>query len=257
MPVTPRGNASAEESEAMKRVTMLPLVAALIGAPAAGQGRDPVLDVFRAQAAVERRLLNLDLARIERVQEQLRAAADRMIGLGDDLLRAEREGEDPGELAARSTDLRSAEADVTGLMAAAQAARTTVEARRAYLNQVQVEIRRLEEGVQTQDDISGRWTVTIEPGGFRGTFDLRLDGTIITGVYQLSGGWKGSLKGTLVGGNVKLDRIDSQLGFVATYSAPLSGKGSEKRLEGTWEATNLAAGMPSSGTWVGRKEPRT
>lgn len=240
----------------MYRFKILPLVVVVIAAPLAGQSRDPVLDVFRAQAVVEKRLLNLDLARLERVQEQLRNGTDRMIRLGDDLLHAEREGEDPGELAARSTDLRSAEADVAGLVAAAQAARTNVEARRAYLDQVQAEIKRLEEGMQTQDDISGRWTVTIEPGGFKGTFDLRLDGTIITGVYQLSGGWKGSLKGTFVGGNVQLDRIDSQQGFVATYSAPLSGKANEKRLEGTWEATNLAAGMPSAGTWLGRKEAR-
>jgi hypothetical protein len=240
----------------MNPVRILPLVAVLIAVPLAGQSHDPVLDVFRAQAEVERRLLNLDLARLERVQEQLRSTTDRMVRLGDDLLRAEREGEDPGGLAARSADLRSAEADVAGLVAAAQAARTTVEARKAYLDQVQAEIKRLEEGAQTPDDISGRWTVTIEPGGFKGTFDLRLDGTIITGVYQLSGGWRGSLKGTLVGGSVRLDRIDSQQGFVATYSARLSGKVNEKRLEGTWEATDLAAGMASSGTWLGRKEAR-
>jgi len=98
--------------------------------------------------------------------------------------------------------------------------------------------------------------VAVEPGALRGTFDLRLDGSVVTGVYQLSGGWRGSLRGTLIDGTVRLERIDSQQGFNAVYSGRLVTRGNEKRLEGTWDATNLAAGMPASGTWVGRRETR-
>jgi hypothetical protein len=104
--------------------------------------------------------------------------------------------------------------------------------------------------------LSGRWSVVMEPGSLKGTFDLRLDGSVVTGVYQLSGGWRGSLRGTLIDGNVRLERIDSQQGFNAVYSGRLITRGNEKRLEGTWDATNLAVGMPVSGTWVGRREPR-
>ena len=92
-------------------------------------------------------------------------------------------------------------------------------------------------------------------GGWRlPVYGLLLDGTLVSGVYQLSGGWKGSLRGTLVGGNVRLERIDAQLGFAAVYTARIVSRGGEKRLEGTWDATNLTAGMPVSGTWVGRRE---
>jgi hypothetical protein len=96
--------------------------------------------------------------------------------------------------------------------------------------------------------------VAIEPGGLKGAFDIHVDGTLVSGVYQLAGGWKGSLRGTLIGGSVRLERIDAQLGFAAVYHARLVTRGGEKRLEGTWDATNLAAGMPASGSWVGRRE---
>jgi len=75
-------------------------------------------------------------------------------------------------------------------------------------------------------------------------------------VYQLSGGWKGSLRGTFIDGDVRLERIDSQQGFVAVYTGRLVTRDTEKRLEGTWDATNLAAGLPTSGTWVARREVR-
>jgi hypothetical protein len=241
----------------MRRTSVLLFVGLALTGWVSAQGRDPVLEVFRAQAEVEKRLLAADLTTLERVQEQLRAASDRLLRLGDDLLRAQRDGEDLGSFTARSADLRHAESEVNSLVGSAQQLRSTIGARRAYLEQAQSEIRRMEEANQASpDELSGRWSVTVEPGAMRGTFDLRLDGSLVTGVYQLSGGWKGSLRGTFIDGNVRLERIDSQQGFSAVYSGRLAARGNEKRLEGTWEATNLAVGMPAAGTWVGRREPR-
>lgn len=241
----------------MKRMSMLLFVGLVLTGWVSAQGRDPVLEVFRAQAEVEKRLLAADLTTLERVQEQLRAASDRLLRLGDDLLRAQKDGEDLGSFTARSADLRHAESEVNSLVGSAQQLRSTIGARRGYLEQVQSEIRRMDEANQANpDELSGRWSVTVEPGAMRGTFDLRLDGSLVTGVYQLSGGWRGSLRGTFIDGNVRLDRIDSQQGFSAVYSGRLVTRGNEKRLEGTWEATNLAVGMPAAGTWVGRREQR-
>ncbi len=241
----------------MRQVTALAACVLLFAGPAVAQGRDPVLDMFKAQREIEKRLLGADLAAMERVQEQLRGACDRLVRLGDDLLRAQKDGEDLGSFTARSADLRHAESEVNDLVIAAQQLRTTLGARRAYLDQVQGEIRRMEEsGQATQDELTGRWLVAVEPGGFTGTFDLRLDGTLVTGVYQLSGGWKGSLRGTFIGGDLRLERIDSQQGFVAVYTGRLVSRETEKRIEGAWDATNLAAGMPAAGTWIARREVR-
>lgn len=241
----------------MRQVTALAACVLLFAGPVVAQGRDPVLDMFKAQREIEKRLLGADLAAMERVQEQLRGACDRLVRLGDDLLRAQKDGEDLGSFTARSADLRHAESEVNDLVISAQQLRTTLGARRAYLDQVQSEIRRMEEsGQATQDELTGRWLVAVEPGGFTGTFDLRLDGTLVTGVYQLSGGWKGSLRGTFIGGDLRLERIDSQQGFVAVYTGRLVFRETEKRIEGAWDATNLAAGMPTSGTWIARREVR-
>lgn len=222
---------------------------------AAAQGNETLLEVFKIQLEMERKLLASDLASLDRVQEQLRGATDRLLRLNDDLLRAEREGEDATSFEARSDDIRRAEAEVEELTRAAQQVRTTMAARRGAVDQLQEQIRRLEGDLAAgRDELSGRWNVAIEPGALRGTFDLRLDGTLLTGVYQLAGGWRGSLRGTFIGGNIRLERIDSQLGLVAIYTARLVTRDEERRLEGRWESTNLADGMAQSGTWVARRE---
>lgn len=232
-------------------------LAAGVGLAAAvvfAQGRDPVLQVFRAQAEVEKKLVAANLVELEKAQEQLRAASDRLVRLGEDLLRAEREGEDLASLTSRLGDVRRSEAEVLQAIAAAQQVRATLAARRSTLEQLQAEITRLEAGSKPSDDLSGRWYVAIEPGGLKGTFDLELSGTIVTGVYSLAGGWKGSLRGTFIGQSVRLERIDAQLGFVAVYAGRLVTRGEEKRLEGRWDATNLVAGGAVSGSWTGRRD---
>jgi hypothetical protein len=239
----------------MRRHAAIVIGVLLLAGWARAQARDPVLEVFKAQREIEKRLLTADLATMERVQDQIRGACDRLVRLGDDLLRAQKDGEDLGSFTARSADLSRAESEVGMLTSTAQQLRLTVGGRRAYIEQVQNEIRRMEQAAQVAgDELSGRWTVAIEPGALTGVFDLRLDGTIVTGVYQLSGGWKGSLRGTLIGSDVRLERIDAQQGFVAVYTGRLVTRANEKQLEGTWDATNLAAGMPASGNWVARRE---
>ena len=239
----------------MRRAIFSGAVTLLLTLPCAAQGRDPVIDMLRLQVGVEKRLLTADYASLERATNQLRNASDRMVRLAEDLLRAEKDGETMESFTARSTDLRRAEAEVEELTSTSRQLRATISARRSLLLQVEAELKQLEEAAPAgRDDLSGKWNVAIEPGGLRGTFDLLLDGTLVSGVYQLSGGWKGSLRGTLVGGTVRLERIDAQLGFAAVYNAHLVTRGGEKRLEGTWDATNLTAGMPVSGTWVGRRD---
>lgn len=219
------------------------------------QDRETMLEVFRAQVEMERNLLTADLTSLQKVQDQLRGATDRLVRLGDDLLRAERENEDLASFQARSIDVRKAETEVDDLSRAAQQLRATIAARRASLDQLLAEVKRLQEALGgEEDELSGRWDVTIEPGDLVGTFDLRLDGTIVSGVYTLAGGWRGSLRGTFISGNLRLERIDSQLGLVAVYTARLITRDNEKRLEGRWESTNLAAGMAQTGTWVAQRE---
>lgn len=236
-------------------VAMFALAGLLLLTPAVALARDPVLDLFKAQVELEKRLLAIDLSGLERMQEAMQAAMDRLARNSEDLLRAEKEGEDSGGFNARSVDLRRAESEVADLISASQQLRATMASRRGTLELLQAEVKRMEEADKSApDEVSGRWSVAIEPGAMKGSMDLRLDGTLISGVYQLAGGWKGSFRGTYVGGAIRLERIDTQMGFVAVYSGRLLMRGDEKRIEGTWEATNLAAGTPTAGTWVAKRE---
>lgn len=241
----------------MRRAVWCALLTGLLATWAGAQGRDPVLEVLRLQLEIEKRVIATDLTNLERVQEQLSDATDRMVRLGDDLLRAQKEDEDSGSLNARALDIRRAEAEVAELIATGQQLRTSLMSRRSHVDQLAAEVKRLEETASAfADELSGRWQVTVEPGGMRGTFDLKLDGTLVQGIYQLSGGWKGSLRGTFIGGNLRMERIDSQLGMVAVFHGRVASRDGERRVEGFWEGTNLAAGMAASGSWVGRRDTK-
>jgi hypothetical protein len=104
---------------------------------------------------------------------------------------------------------------------------------------------------EAEDPVSGEWEVTIAPMDLTGKFVLSLSGTLISGTYQLSGGWKGSLKGTLVGNRVRLERIDAEQGFMAVYYGKLDKE--TLTVQGTWESTLFTTGGPMGGNWIARK----
>ena len=102
------------------------------------------------------------------------------------------------------------------------------------------------------DLLNGRWAVVIQPGEQRGAFRLSLQGAIVSGEYVLEGGYNGSLRGTLVNDRLKLERVDSKLGFNAVFYGRLSNDGRE--IAGTWEATTFGTGEGGSGSWKAVRE---
>ena len=98
-----------------------------------------------------------------------------------------------------------------------------------------------------EDTVTGRWDVTLLPGGDKGIFMLKQSGTIITGQYQLEGGWKGSIQGTLVDRKVFLQKIDSKLGRSGEFEGFLSHDG--RTIRGTWMDYELSGGKSPSGSW--------
>jgi len=106
-------------------------------------------------------------------------------------------------------------------------------------------------GAQASDEfevLDGPWDITVQPG-LTGKIFLVQQGTLVSGTYEFSGGWTGSLRGTLVANKVRLERIDSQLGFAAIFYGELNVGAEPNVIRGRWEATQLAAGMPSAGGW--------
>lgn len=214
----------------------------------------PVTQGLREQLRIQSELLRLDLEELEEQRAKLQEAWVRVERSAADLTAAQQQGESLESLKLRDEDLRQAESELMMHLANLQRIRRDVLVKQALLDATADEIDRLEQQVGPEDDpLSGTWRVVMEPGGQEGLMFLQLDGTLVQGTYRLSGDWSGSLRGTLVSGKVRLERIDSQVGYAATLYGKLASRGGEARLEGTWEATQLSAGLPSSGSWIAER----
>lgn len=209
---------------------------------------DAVSEGLRADLARERRRLATDTRtltettrRLETALSQLSAAA-RAVAEG-----ATRSDTGPEEVARREDTLNSSE----------QETRMLLERRRILADRV-VERRRSIALLETElvprkpDGVTGRWTILLDPGEQKGAFRMALDGTLVTGDYTLEGGYSGSLRGTLINDRLKVERVDSKLGFSAVYYGRIARDG--HTIAGTWESTTFGTGGPGSGRWSAVRE---
>ncbi len=209
---------------------------------------------LRQQVRIQREVLRNDLQDLQDERAKLQEAWDRVERGIADMLAAEDQGESLESLELRDEDLRIAESELMMQLFVVQRLRGKFLEGESLIAVTESEIRRLEREVGPGvDPLSGTWRVVMEPGGQEGLMFLQLNGTLVQGTYRLSGNWSGSLRGSLVSGKVRLERVDSQLGFVATLYGKLVGAGDSATLEGSWEATQLAVGMPSGGAWLAER----
>lgn len=240
------------------RLPVAALVAAtflVLGGRPADSGTKPAgeLPALSSQLAVEKRMLTRDLEELNRAMVEAARATERVTRLSTDLKEALRsEDVDPFSLSEREDTLTEAEATQNVLEEKFRAVRQRIVERRQRVALLQEEIaRRRDESRASGDVLSGTWEVVSYPGPVKGTLELELDGTLVSGSYVFDGGWSGSLRGNLAGDRLRLERWDAELGFSTVYYGRLSV--AEKSIKGTWEATDLAAGRPASGTWVARR----
>ncbi len=214
----------------------------------------PLVLTLQHELRIEEALVEGEMAQFERERARFGEAWVRVERGAADFIKATAEGESHASLLLRDEDLRLAEGELlTGLMEVQRLRRSIlegaarIEATRAELESV------LGRGRGGADPLSGTWAMVWEPGGQEGLLNLILDGTLVQGTYVMDGGWTGSMRGSLVNGRVRLERIDAQLGFAAIYYADLQLDGGTPRLVGKWEATQLATGLPSAGGWVAER----
>jgi len=230
------------------------LMLAVLVPPSSLDASGPAVTMLREQLVVQKRMVRGLMGRLERAEARLRETWIRVQRGGTDFYHAADGGEESSSLASREEDLRGAESELLmGVFETQQLRRSLLDAL-MMVEELQSEIRRLGGGEGRGDDqLSGRWTITIEPGGLEGEMSLLLDGTLVQGRYELDGGFHGSLRGTLVSGRLRLERLDSQLGFAAIYYGRLKVEGGQPKIEGKWEATQLSSGLPGGGGWVAEK----
>ena len=220
-----------------------------VAAPASSITLSRLLD---SEIKLERKLLEGDIAALNSTFRSWNKSVGRITDLQDSLL-----------LATKAEHVSAANIDDLVQQVAAEMALSM-----AYQNQLQILNERIlnrqqrievmddERGIsqaqeEAEDPLSGDWEVTVTPPDMTGKFTLALSGTLISGTYQLSGGWKGSLKGTLVGNRVRLERIDTEQGFMAVYYGKLDRE--SLAIQGTWESTLFTTGGPMTGNWTARK----
>jgi len=212
-----------------------------------------VTQMLRAELQVQRGTLRGLVQELQQSQSLLEDSWERVDRSAQDLVRAQQEGEDAESLASRDADLRDAEGELMMRLFACQRVRSKLAMARERISGLVEELKNLEaRGGEHEDPISGRWKVIVDPGGLKGELELHLNGTLVDGIYHLEGGWFGSLRGTLVAGRVRLERVDSKLGLAAVYYGKLTND-DPPRLQGTWDGTHLTSGQPSAGTWVAEK----
>ena len=97
------------------------------------------------------------------------------------------------------------------------------------------------------ESVAGRWQVQVQPMSSTGVFEIRLDGTVLSGTYEMAGGARGSLRGTFVNNRLRLERIDAKGGFDSVFLGTFDP--AAQRITGAWTANELASGQPARGEW--------
>jgi len=210
---------------------------------------DAATDAGRAELARERRMLAADTSRLADVSRKLENALSDLAAATRAVADGAARADGPDELVRREDALSTAEQEVRTLLDRRRILAERVLDRRRRVALLDADLAGKRSGGEV---LSGRWSVLVDPGGQRGNFRLNLQGTIVSGEYALEGGFTGSLRGTLVNDRLRLERVDSQLGFNAIFYGRLSPDARE--IAGTWEATTLGTGESGSGSWRAVRE---
>ena len=191
---------------------------------------------------LERRLLSLDLVSYNEIRERERRAREAVSAVLGRLDQT---------LASEAMSLGTLETLRDQLAAAREAAHTAEARLNSQLENLQERMRRIAvlEGdsgpLRPADALTGRWRVTVLPQSFTATFDLRLNGTVVSGTYQIDGGGSGSFRGSLAGG------ISGSSGSTPRGARTASGKGLSAPIGLTTargEPTSSGRGSPRAGS---------
>jgi hypothetical protein len=225
------------------------LVVVVIGVLLPVMATAQVAEGLREQARIRESLLAQQIGHLGEKREDLRAIWARLEQQAGALLQAQQQGETVESLRLRDADLRKTESELQAVLLEMQQQRSSLLENRTMIAAIELQVQQLATGVDgVEAPLNGSWQLVVEPGQ-EGVAYLQQQGTLVTGTYALSGGFSGSFRGTFVARKIRLERIDSQFGFAAIFYGRLVGRGENARIQGNWEATQLASGLPSMGNW--------
>lgn len=208
--------------------------------------------LIEAEIKLEKKLMQADIDALGGIQKSWRNTIARVSELQNMLMASLREGGASGQIMENLVQQISSEL----ALASSYAEQMKILNERIFSRQKRIEILEMEKAEskakeEEEDPLSGEWEVNIFPQELKGKFILKLTGTLVSGTYELTGGWKGSLKGTLVGNRIRLERIDAEQGFMAVYYGKVDVE--KFFISGTWESTLFTTGGPMTGNWTAKK----
>jgi hypothetical protein len=202
----------------------------------------------QVELRLEQRLLSLDLLGYNQTRDRERLASQRVTEILGRLDQA---------LASDAVSLGALESLQDELATARGVAHAAEDKLNAQLDKLQERLRRIAllegDNAATQraaDPLTGRWRVTILPQNITAVFDLRLDGTVVSGNYQVAGSTAGSFRGSLASGRLRLERLDARGGFDSVWEGTVAAD----RIAGTWMSNELVTGQPNRGDWTAVRE---
>lgn len=181
-------------------------------------------------------------------QAAVQAAWKELAAVDAEMARLREEGPPaPGERSAERADLLLAAAEKRSaledrklaILRELNSAYGELAATKDLLEDSKADLRR------SQQVLDGHWLLTMMPAGLRGDLFLDQKGTLVSGEYRLENGQNGNVQGTLVNGQLVLERIDAQYGRIGRMEAVLAKD--QNSLKGTWYSYEVTSGQPLMG----------
>jgi len=225
----------------------------LLAALSATASAQALLEVLEANYRIESRLFDGELIRYNAARQREREAHRTLRTRSDTLDQALRTRR------GRLDVLNKLESEVNQASEAAFAATRGLAMHRQQLYQRMAKLAELDAEIERErgrqlvpaSRLEGFWEMEIAPTGEVGMLKLRVEGTLVTGTYRLSGGQQGSVRGTVSNDNLSLERIDSTNGFDSVLQGEFSP--ATRKITGEWSAVDLSGGRLGGGTWTARK----
>ena len=232
-------------------VSLLVLITLIeLAAPAGAQS---VLEVLEANYRIENRLFDAELGRYDHSRRAEKDAHQTLLDRSDALDRMLRNrGTQLDQLNRMEVEVNEAREVAYAASRDLATQRQQIYRRLARMAELDAEIRR-ERGRQLIPSslLDGFWEIEFQPTGEVGLLKLRVEGTLVVGTYRLSGDRLGSLRGTLAGNRVDLERIDNTSGFDSVLEGEFNP--ALREIKGGWTAIDLSGGSFGGGTWRARK----
>lgn len=218
--------------------------------PASPAPASPTTAALAIEVQVERSLLDEDLGRYRAIGRSRAPGLARLGELYAALDRALASAE-PGARERAATLLEqidAAEAEGEHTRAAERELVERILGRMRRITLLEQQIASIDTSSEPEPGaLTGLWDVVLLPFSQRGSFTLRQSGALVGGTYELDGGFRGSLQGTLVNRKVFLVRVDSKLGRSMEFEGYLSPDG--RTIRGDWLNYELAGADGGTGQW--------